>query len=95
MLGENAMSVSPVRVGLVIGLLIALWHAAWSVLVFAGLAQKLLDFIFWAHFLTPAFHVEGFEPIRAAILIGVTFAVGFVVGFIGAVIWNFSHSAHA
>jgi hypothetical protein len=68
-------------------------HAGWSALVAMGLAQRLIDFIFWAHFIAPPFHVEAFDPVRAAILIGVTFGVGLVAGMIAALIWNLFHRA--
>jgi hypothetical protein len=48
----------------------------------------LIDFIFWAHFVTPSFHIEAFDWARAAILIGVAFGVGLVAGMIFAAFWN-------
>jgi hypothetical protein len=45
--------------------------------------------------MAPAFHVQGFEIQRAAVLLGVTFGVGFVFGLIGAVIWNVLHAGRA
>ena len=89
------MHANPVRTGLVVGLLVALWHVAWSTLVYFGVAQRLIDFVFWAHFMAPAFHVQGFEIQRAAALLAVTFGLGFVFGLIGAMIWNVLHGERA
>lgn len=85
------MSVNPFKLALIFGLFLALWHTCWVILVYFGLAQPLLNFVFWAHFITPPYHIEAFEPARAGILIGLTFAVGYVVGGIGALLWNLFH----
>lgn len=80
--------VNPYRVGLWFGIFLALCHAGWSVLVAAGLAQRLMDFVFWAHFISPVYHVEPFELSRAGILVAFVFFVGLLMGTIGAWIWN-------
>lgn len=88
------MKANPLFVGLVFGLVLALWHACWSALVALGFAQKVLDFVFWAHFISPPFHIEAFDMTRAGILVGITFAAGLVVGAITAWLWNrFPHKA--
>lgn len=85
--------VNPIKVGLVFGIFLAVWHAAWSTLVALGLAQKLIDFIFWVHFIVPPYQIEPFDIVRAGILVGVTFGVGLVGGLVGGVIWNVFHRA--
>ncbi len=80
--------INPIRAGLAFGIFVALAHAGWSALVAMHLAQKLVDFIFWAHFIAPVLRVEPFDAMRAGILIGVTFAVAFAAAAIGSVIWN-------
>jgi hypothetical protein len=87
------MQANPLKVGLVFGLFLALGHTLWAALVAAGLAQGLIDFIFWAHFITPPWHLEPFALPRAAILVGVTFGVGLGAGIAGAVLWNVLHRA--
>jgi len=82
------MTINPVRAGLVLGLFLALFHACWAALVAAGMAQPLMDFIFWAHFITPPYHIEPFAPVRAAVLVGLTFTVGLLAGAAGASLWN-------
>jgi hypothetical protein len=78
----------PVRTGLIFGLFLASFHAAWAVLVFMGGAQALLNFVFWAHFIAPPYRIEPFEAYRAAILIGFVFATGAAMGWVGALLWN-------
>lgn len=88
------MMVSPLRVGIIFGLFLALFHAAWAGLVATGWAQQLMDFIFWAHFITPPYHIEPFALARAAVLVCFTFAAGMVAGLFGAALWN-SLAAHS
>ena len=87
------MKISPIRTGVVFGLFLALFHAAWAGLVAAGVAQKLMDFIFWAHFIAPPYQIQPFEITRAAILVGITFLVGLTFGVVGASCWNMSTRA--
>jgi hypothetical protein len=93
-MGTTFVQANPLKVGLVFGIFLGTWHTGWAVLVATGIAQKIMDFLFWVHFITPPYHVEAFTLSRAAILVGVTFAVGLASGFIGAIIWNIFHRAH-
>lgn len=83
--------VNPFRLGLVFAIFLALFHACWAALVASGFAQKLIDFIFWIHFVAPVYRIEPFDAVRAAILIGVTAGVGLVGGIAGGAIWNAFH----
>lgn len=76
------------KVALVVGSFAGLMHAGWSVLVALGLAQSLMDKIFELHFLNNPFNVLSFDLITAAILVIVTFVVGFLMGWIFTYIWN-------
>lgn len=78
----------PYKLGLVIGALMAGFHVFWIVLVALGWAQPLMDFIFWAHMITPIYVVKPFDPVAATILILVTFGMGYTFGFIGSLLWN-------
>lgn len=82
------MQTSPLRLGLVFGLLLAICHASWAALVALGWAQTILDFIFWAHFISPPYHVAAFDLSRAFVLVGLTFAAGLILGAIGGALWN-------
>lgn len=76
------------KVALVVGAFFGLMHAGWSVLVWLGLAQMLMDRIFALHFLNNPFNVLSFDLTTAAILVVVTFVVGFILGWIFTYIWN-------
>lgn len=88
---EKRAVANPNKVGLVIALLIGGWHVAWSFLVLIGWAQPILDFIFWAHMINPVYLVKPFDPTAAVALIAITSVIGYVFGFLGAVIWNRLH----
>lgn len=79
---------NPNRIGIVAGALIGGWHLLWALLVLLNGAQPILDFIFWAHMIDPVYKVKAFDPAAAGILIVFTFVVGYLFGFVGALIWN-------
>lgn len=81
-------TVNPNKAGLVLGTLIGAWHLIWGVLVAVGWAQAILNFVFWIHFLAPPFSVQQFQPGLALILILVTGAIGYVMGYVLGVLWN-------
>jgi len=82
------MQTNPFRLGLVFGVVLALCHAAWAFMVALGWAQGILDFVFWAHFIDPPYHVTAFDLSRALVLISLTFAVGLILGTVGGALWN-------
>lgn len=79
------------KAGLVLGAVFGGWHLCWSVLVALGWAQPAINFVFWMHFIKPIYVIEPFEFVRAVILIVVTGGVGFVIGWVFALIWNALH----
>jgi len=82
------MRLEPVRTGLVLGLLVALWHLAWIVLVASGFAQTLINLVLAIHFLQVSVTVAPFNVVTAVVLVGVTFVVGLAVGIVFSLIWN-------
>lgn len=78
----------PHSVGFAFGVLLGLWHMMWALLVLAGVAQATLDFIFRLHMITPPYQVAPFDPGLALALILVTAIIGYLFGWIGAVVWN-------
>ena len=56
-----------------------------------GWAQPILDFIFWAHMIKPVYFVKPFDPTAAVALIVITAVIGYIFGFVGAIIWNRLH----
>ena len=74
--------------GLVLGVCLGAWHLAWALLVLAGWAQALVDFVFWLHFIAPPYRVGPFVPWRGAVLIAITSIVGYLFGRLAASVWN-------
>ena len=85
------MKVSVLKTGLVLGVVLGLFHACWAALVFAGLAQPLMDWVFKLHFLSSPFEVQAFDPVTAATLVGVTAAIGLIFGLLIGLMWNAVH----
>ena len=79
------------RTGLIVGSFSGVWHVLWSLLVGIGLAQTLLDWIYRLHFLNNPFHVADFNIVTAALLVVITFALGYLVGWFFAFLWNTVH----
>ena len=79
------------KVGVVVGALVAGWHLLWSLLVLIGCAQPIIDFIFWAHMIKPVYVVKPFDPVAAVTLMMITGVIGYVFGFVGAIVWNRLH----
>jgi hypothetical protein len=86
-------TVNPGKAGLVFALLLGGWHAIWSILVAVGFAQWVIDFVFWMHFIKPVFAIEPFDLARMLVLLAVTSALGFVIGYTLAWLWNRMHKA--
>ena len=82
------VTISPIKSGLVLGAVIGLWHLTWSLLVASGWAQPFIDFVFWMHFIKPVYVIEPFNLGTATILVVVTAAIGFVIGCVFAILWN-------
>lgn len=84
-------TINPLRSGLVLGAVIGLWHLTWSLLVAFGWAQPFIDFVFWMHFIQPVYVVQAFNLPTAIVLVIVTAVMGFIVAFVFALLWNWSH----
>ena len=63
-------------------------HGGWALLVWAGGAQWLLDFIFRLHMIAPAYHVTAFSLPTAIGLVCITAAIGYVSGLLLGFFWN-------
>ncbi len=79
------------KVALVVGSFASLFHLVWGILIAFGMAQGLLDFIYNLHSLNNPFTVMTFDLMRTIGLIVVTFCVGYVFGYVFAMIWNKLH----
>lgn len=76
------------KTGLTFGLLMGSFHLFWSILVALRIAQVLLDFILTVHMLSAPITVMPFSLVKALALIIVTFAIGYVFGWLMAFFWN-------
>lgn len=85
------MKLDPKKTALVTAIFIGGGHFFWSLIVASGLAQSLLDFILWVHFLQNPYVVAPFDIVRMLVLVAVTFAVGYIGGWIFAILWNKLH----
>jgi len=70
-------------------------HLIWVVLVAAGAAQPLIDFIFRIHMMEADAVVGEFAFGPAVLLLLVTAAVGYVTGAALAAVWNLLGFARA
>lgn len=82
------MKFNSLTVGLYTGLLLGSCHLLWSILVFLGMAQSIMDFILGLHFLSNPYVVQPFNFVTAITLLLVTSIVGFVAGYISTLVWN-------
>ena len=83
--------VNPHKAGLVLGALLGGWHILWALLVAIGWAQPLINFVFWLHMIQPIYVIGPFRAGVAVLLIVVTSAIGYTLGFIFGVLWNGIH----
>jgi len=81
------------KVGVVLAAVVGGAHLAWSLLVLSGVGQTLFDFILWAHMIHLAVTIGPFDLTASLTLILVTTAVGYILGYIGALIWNSVHQS--
>jgi len=82
---------NPNKVGLVFGALLGGLHLVWSLLVLAGVAQAVYDFILWAHMIHMTITIGPFDWTAAITLIVTITIGGYVAGYICAVVWNRFH----
>lgn len=75
-------------VGIITGIIIGALHLTWSIVVMIGLAQPFMDWIYELHFLNNPFQVQTFKLTNAFILVLVTSAIGYLLGWVSTVIWN-------
>ena len=79
---------NPHSIGLVFCIFLGSWHTLWSLLVWLGAAQPLIDFVFRLHMITPPYTIAAFNLGTAAALVAVTTGIGYVVGWMAGIIWN-------
>ncbi len=84
-------AISPNKAGIALGGVLGVFHLSWAVLIALGWAQPAIDFILWLHMIKPFIAVEAFSIGRAIGLVIVTSAIGYVLGWLFALLWNRAH----
>lgn len=82
------MQINKNKTGLTFGFLIGSFHLVWSILVFLGVAQALMNFILDLHMISMPMVILPFNLFKALGLVVVTFAVGYLFGWFMAFFWN-------
>ncbi|MDP2665086.1 MAG: hypothetical protein Q8P23_00330 [bacterium] len=82
---------NPTKTGLAVGKLVGGVHLVWAILVALGWAQWLVNFSMWAHMVSVPLVVGAFNLTAAVTVIIVATAIGYVLGYAFAKIWNWLH----
>ena len=76
------------KVAMAFAAVVAAWHALWSTLVALGVAQAVLDFVLWMHFIRPVYLIAPFDLARAAGLVLLSFVFSYALAYAVAQCWN-------
>lgn len=76
------------KTALIVGTFVGLMHLVWALMVAFGFAQAWMDFVLSLHFVNNPYTVASFDVTKALMLVVVTFAVGYLGGWIFAYLWN-------
>lgn len=76
------------RLGMTLGIFVALWHLVWAVLVGIGIAQDMIDWVLPLHFISLTVPMITFSWLNALILIIAGFIGGYIIGWVFAALWN-------
>ncbi|MDD5731321.1 MAG: hypothetical protein PHU42_00260 [Patescibacteria group bacterium] len=74
--------------GLICGIFLGGFHLVWALLIAAGVAQALIDWIFKLHMIRPPYVIAPFDALLALMLVVVTFVIGYIMGWVLAAICN-------
>ena len=83
--------INPKKTGLTVGKLFGGVHLIWVVLVALGWAQAVVNFSQWAHMVSVPVVVGAFNLTAAITGSLVATAIGCVLGYAFAKIWNYLH----
>ncbi|HET7798228.1 MAG TPA: hypothetical protein VFK72_10105 [Nevskia sp.] len=82
---------NPGKTGLTLAYFIAGVHFLWVLAIALGWAGSMVDFIFRVHMLSVPVTVLPFDILSAVELLIITAAVGYLVGYAFARVWNWTH----
>lgn len=80
--------VNPSKAAISVGAVVGAWHLMWVTLVAIGVAKGVMDFVLKLHFIQIDYELAPFAMSTAAMLVGLTFAIGAIFGFVFALVWN-------
>jgi len=80
------------KAALVFGSFIALIHFVWGLAIAFSWAQPWMDFVYKMHFLNNPFTVMPFDLMRILGLVVIAFVMGYIVGYVFAVLWHKLHN---
>lgn len=75
-------------VGMSWGVFLGLAHAVWAVGVWAGLAQKFVNWWTTLHFMYQPVSINDFNLGTAITLVIAAFVGGYILGWVFAAVWN-------
>ena len=81
-------AIRPHSFGLVFGTFLGTFHLIWAAMIFTGVAQIAMDFVFRLHMITPLFQIAPFSIGTALGLVAFTAGFGYLMGFALGAIWN-------
>ena len=81
------------KTALTLGAFFAVIHAVWALWIAVNKEslQNLLNWIFNVHFLEPYWIITSFNFLGAIFLVIATFIIGYIFGWVFAVLWNWLH----
>lgn len=80
--------INPFRAATSVGVVLALFHFTWAMLVALGWAKPIMDFVLGLHFIQLEYSMAPFAAGTAAGLVALTFSVGYLFGLVFALVWN-------
>ena len=86
------MRADPNKAGQVVAVVLGGWHLIWSILIFLGWAQPLLNFSLWAHMVHVDIVLGPFDAAAAVTVIVIATVLGYCLGYVVATVWNKVHS---
>ena len=76
------------KVGLTVGIYVAILHALWAIVVGSGMAGNKLDFALGMHFLSNPFKILTFSWGGGVVLTIMGAIGGYIMGALFAFVWN-------
>jgi hypothetical protein len=79
---------NPAAAAITVGSVLSALHLTWVALVGVGVAKAAMDFVLKLHFIQLNYTLAPFAVSTAITLVGLTFAIGALFGFLFALVWN-------